>query len=723
MSRRALWIATAGPWGLVLALALPALAQHGTEGGEWPHFAGDSGSTRYSPLDQIDRDNFSQLEVAWRWESPDALLKDKTDLVPGPYRGTPLMIDGVVYMASNLGQVAALDPGTGETLWRHDPKDWGIDQRGSLIQIRGIEFWTDGRAERILVATRGGRLVSIDTKTGRPDPEFGEEGVVDLMQGLLPGRANRNMNWTAPVTVVADTIVIGGTVFDFPLRNNNPPGDVRGFDVRTGRLKWTFHAVPREGEPYIETWENESWRKMGNTNVWSMMSADQELGYVYLPFGTPTNDYYGGDRHGDNVYAESIVCLDARNGEVVWHFQTIHHGVWDYDLASAPNLIDITVDGKDIKAVAVVSKVAMTYVFDRATGEPVWPIVETPVDYHSRVPGEKLSRTQPFTTRPPPFETLGIDYEDLIDFTPELRAEALKVIRDYVIGPVFTPPIIHGEDGKRAYVQNPGPGGGANWTGASFDPETNILYVPSLTRPGAISLSAPDAARSDWRYSINRRRTPTVQGLPLLKPPYRRITAFDMNRGEMLWQVPLGEGPRNHPAIRRLNLGRLGTPPQDGVVTEGGVLVTKTLVVSIEPIVDEPGLRGNEQDANQSDRPSAGGRMEPGLRGNEQDANQSDRPSAGGRMELGDRSANGSYLVAFDKATGELLAQLEVDRSLHGGPMTYMHEGRQYILIAGGGERPGPGAPIEATAIADAPARPKRQPPRKSELLAFALPE
>ncbi len=700
MSRRASWIATAGPWGLALVLALPALAQRGTEGGEWPHFAGDSGSTRYSPLDQIDRDNFHRLEVAWRWESADVLLNDLTDKMPGSYRSMPLMIDGVVYIASNLGQVAALDPATGKTLWRHDPRDWEIDQRGSLVQIRGIEFWTDGEAERVLVATRGGRLVSIDTETGRPDPGFGEEGVVDLMQGLLPGRANRNMNWTAPVTVVADTIVIGGTVFDFPLRNNNPPGDVRGFDVRTGKLKWTFHAVPREGEPYIETWENESWRKMGNTNVWSMMSADQELGYVYLPFGTPTNDYYGGDRHGDNVYAESIVCLDARNGEVVWHFQTIHHGVWDYDLASAPNLIDITVDGKDIKAVAVVSKVAMTYVFDRATGEPVWPIVETPVDYHSRVPGEKLSRTQPFTTRPPPFETLGIDYDDLIDFTPELRAEAFKVIRDYVIGPVFTPPIIHGEDGKRAYVQNPGPGGGANWTGASFDPETNILYVPSLTRPGAISLSAPDPARSDWRYSINRRPTPTVQGLPLLKPPYRRITAFDMNRGEMLWQVPLGEGPRNHPAIKHLNLGRLGTPPQDGVVTEGGVLVTKTLVVSIEPIVDEPGLRGNEQDANQSDR-----------------------PSAGGRMELGDRSANGSYLVAFDKATGELLAQLEVDRSLHGGPMTYTHEGRQYILIAGGGERPGPGPSIATTAIADAPPRPRRQPPRKSELLAFALPE
>ncbi len=677
MSRPDRLVVTALAWCFVASAgARVVAAQHGAQGGEWRHFGGDSGSTRYAPLDQIDRENFEQLEVAWRWESADALLRNVTDLVPGPFRGMPLMVEGVVYIPTGLGQVAALDPATGAELWRHDPRDWEIEQRRGLVQIRGIEHWTDGAADRILIATRAGRLVSIDTKTGRPDPEFGEEGVVDLMQGLLPGRANRNMNWTAPVIVVADTIVVGGTIFDFPLRNNNPPGDVRGFDVRTGSLKWTFHAVPREGEPYAETWENESWRKMGNTNVWSMMSADHELGYVYLPFGTPTNDYYGGDRHGDNVYAESIVCLDARNGEVVWHFQTIHHGVWDYDLASAPNLIDITVDGREIKAVAVVSKVAMTYVFDRATGAEVWPIVEAPVNYHSRIPGEKLSRTQPLTTRPPPFETLGIDYDDLIDFTPELRAEALEVIRDYVIGPVFTPPIIHGEDGKRAYLQNPGPGGGANWTGASFDPETNVLYVPSLTRPGAISLSAPDPERSDWRYSINRRPMPLVQGLPLLKPPYRRITAIDMNRGEILWQAPLGEGPRNHPAIRHLHLDRLGTPPQDGIVTEGGVLVTKTLVISIEPIVDE----------------------------------------------LGDRSANGSHLVAFDKATGELVARVEVDRSLHGGPMTYLHEGRQYILIAGGGERPGPGPSIASTAIADAPPRPPRQPPRKSELLAFALP-
>ncbi|MDX1385915.1 MAG: PQQ-binding-like beta-propeller repeat protein, partial [Thermoanaerobaculia bacterium] len=375
--------------------------------------------------------------------------------------------------------------------------------------------------------------------------------------------------------------------------------------------------------------------------------------------------------------AESIVCLDARTGEVVWHFQAVHHGVWDYDFATAPNLIDVTVDGRNVEAVAVASKQGMVYVFDRVTGEPVWPIVEAPVNYRSRLPGERLSRTQPMTTRPPPFETLGVDVDEIIDITAELRAEALRIIGDYVIGPIFTPPILHGEDGKEAVIQAPGPGGGANWTGASWDPETNLLYVPSLTRPGAISLSAPDPARSDWRYSINRRPMPKVQGLPLLKPPYRRITAIDMNRGEHVWQVPLGEGPRDHPAIRHLGLGRLGTPPQDGIVAEGGVLVTKTLLVTIEPIVDE----------------------------------------------LGDRAAHGSYLDAYDKATGELLAQVEVDVNLHSSPMTYLHEGRQYIAIAGGGERPGPGLDISQRARPGAEEPEDRLPPRKSWLLAFALPQ
>ena len=666
---------------LVVSGALPATAQRGTDGGEWPHYAGDSQSTKYSPLDQINRENFKDLEIVWRWQSVDAFLEETTDIRPFHFRGTPLMIDGVVYMPTGMAQVAALEPDSGEMLWRHDSRDYELDGRG-FVQVRGIEYWTDGDPEnpieRLILATRARQLISIDTKTGRPDPEFGVGGVVDLNEGLPGGRVNRNISPSAPVVVVKDTIVVGMAIFDFPLRNTSPPGHIRGFDVRTGEPKWTFHSIPKEGERYNETWEDDSWKTMGNTNVWGLMSADPELGTVYLPFGTATNDYYGGGRLGDNVYSESLVCLDASTGERVWHFQAVHHGIWDYDLVSAPNLIDITVDGQQIKAVAQVSKQGMIYVFDRATGEPVWPIVEAPVNYHSQVPGERLSRTQPFPTRPPPFETLGVDYDDLIDFTPELRAEAFEILQDWVIGPLYTPHIIHGQDGKQGFIQAPGSGGGANWPGASVDPETGFLYVPSLTRPAAHSLIAPDPSRSDFRYINNRLGMPSVQGLPLLKPPYRRITAFDMNRGELVWQQPLGEGPRNHPAIEHLSLGRLGTPPQQGIVAEGGVLVTKTLLVTFEPILDE----------------------------------------------LGDRSANGSFLDAYDKATGELVAQIEVGVTLHSSPMTYMYEGRQYILVAGGGETPGPGVPIEQAVSAGPGGSSRRQtaPPRRSWLLAFALP-
>ncbi len=664
------------------SVSLPAIAQRGTEGGEWPHYAGDSGSTKYSPLDQINRDNFAELEIAWRWASIDSLLEETTDIRPFHFRGTPLMIDGVVFMPTGMAQVAALDPATGEMLWRYDSRDYELDGRG-FVQVRGIEYWTDGDAEnpteRLILATRARQLISVDTKTGKPDPDFGIGGVVDLNAGLPEGRVNRNISHTAPVVVVNDTIVVGMAIFDFPLRNTSPPGHIRGFDIRTGALKWTFHSIPQEGEPYNDTWENDSWKTMGNTNVWGLMSADPELGYVYLPFGTATNDYYGGGRLGDNLYSESIVCLDASTGERVWHFQAVHHGIWDYDLVSAPNLVDIVVEGREIKAVAVVSKQGMTYVFDRATGEPVWPIVEAPVNYHSQVPGERLSKTQPFPVRPPPFETLGVDYDDLIDFTPELRAEALEILQDWVIGPLYTPHVIHGQDGKQGFIQAPGSGGGANWPGASVDPETGFLYVPSLTRPAAHSVIAPDPARSDFRFINKRLGMPNVQGLPLLKPPYRRITAFDLNDGAIVWQEPLGEGPRNHAAIEHLNLGRLGTPPQEGIVAEGGVLVTKTLLVTIEPIVDE----------------------------------------------LGDRSANGSYLDAYDKATGELIAQIKSDVTLHSSPMTYLHEGRQYILVAGGGETPGPGVPIEEAVSAGPGGSDRRTPAtaRKSWLLAFALPE
>ncbi|MEE2777439.1 MAG: pyrroloquinoline quinone-dependent dehydrogenase [Acidobacteriota bacterium] len=638
-------------------VSFAATGQEGAPGEDWPHYAGDRGSTKYSPLDQIDRDNFASLEVAWRWRSVDDRLADATEMRPGYFRGTPLKIGNRVFQPTGLSQVAAIDAGSGETLWVYDPRSYG---RGpvvhSMAQIRGLEYWTDGSAERILIATGGRQLVSIDADTGKPDPAFGEGGIVDLYQDLGRESNTRNIGHSAPVITVGDTIVVGSIILDFPQRDTNPPGHVRAYDVRTGKLKWRFHSIPQEGEEYVDTWENDSWKTTGNTNVWSMMSADEELGYVYLPFGTPTNDYYGGHRHGDNVYAESLVCLKADTGERVWHFQAVHHGIWDYDFPCAPNLIDITVDGKRIKAVAQVSKQGMTYVFDRATGRPVWPIEEKEVNAKSPVPGERLAATQPFPTKPPPFEELGATEDMLIDFTPELRAEALEVAKDYVLGPVFTPTIVSDHEGKKATIVNPGAGGGANWPGASIDPETGVLYVQSQTRPSAMSLMAPDASRSDWRYQIGRGGgRPNVQGLPLLKPPYRRITAIDLNQGEHAWQIPFGDGPRDHPAIKHLNLGPLGSPFPAGVIAEGGLLITKTLLITFQAKLDE----------------------------------------------LGDRRAHGSYLQAYDKGTGELLAQVEVDRSLHSSPMTYQHEGRQYIVVAGGGSRRGQdGEPAELVAFA-----------------------
>ena len=668
--------------GLLVGLLAGSLsAQQGVTDGQWPHHSGDQGSTRYAALDQIDRENFARLEVAWRWRSADERLPEGTTrLEPGHFRGTPLMLDGVLYVPTGLSQVAALDAGTGRELWVYDPKSY---ERGvpvhSLVQIRGLESWTDEETgqRRIVIATGGRQLVSIDAATGRPDRDFGEDGVVDLTQDLGRKVNARQIGHSAPVIIVGDVIVVGSLVFDFPATNRSPPGHVRGYDIRTGELRWRFHTIPQEGEPYNDTWENDSWKVAGNTNVWSMMSADPELGYVYLPIGTPTNDYYGGHRHGDNVYGESLVCLDAATGEVVWHFQAVHHGIWDYDLATAPNLMDIEVERPSrssasgqtagapervrIKAVAQASKQGMTYVFDRVTGEPVWPIVEAPVNYHSTVPGEKLSKTQPMPTRPPPFETLGVAVHDLIDFTPELRAEAIEIVRDYVIGPIFTPLVVHGEDGKLGTLMSPGTGGGANWAGASVDPETGILYVPSQLRARAVSLTKPDGARSNWRY-VARTLTPapTVQGLPLLKPPYRRITAIDMNRGEHAWQIPVGEGPTSHPAIEHLDLGPLGSQHPMHIASEGGLLVTRTLLITFLAKVDE-------------------------------------------LAEWTERYPDGGWLLAYDKATGELLSEVAVDRSLHGSPMTYMHEGRQYIVIAGGGSR-------------------GRQPEEPAELLAFALP-
>ena len=623
---------------LLLACSPEINEEKATPEGDWRHHGGNHNSDKYAPLDQIDGSNFSELELAWRYRSPDLDLPEDLAYPTGDYRAVPLVVNGIMYVNSNHGLISALNSATGEELWVFNPKSYELGPPlFSPLQTRGIEYWTDGEIERIFIATSGKQLVSVDIKTGQPDPNFGDDGYVDLKQnfGRLEFEMN-NITHGAPPIAVDSTVIVGSKIYDFSMFNRSPPGHVRAYDAYTGDFKWRFNTIPQEGEYGNETWENDSWRVTGNTNVWTYMSADEEAGIVYLPVSTPTNDYWGGFRLGENLFAESIVALDIETGERIWHFQTVHHGVWDYDVASAPNLVDIEVDGKAIKAIAQVSKTAFTYVFDRITGEPVWPIEERPVA-QSDIPGERLHPTQPFPTKPAPFDRQGISEDDLIDFTPEIAEAAREMAKEYVLGPIFTPPIVRGSNGKRSTFVVPGAGGGANFPGATVDPETGIIYIPSATLPHGMGLVAPPGGTSDWPYIIQMDTKIGPFGLPLLKPPYRRITAIDLNTGEHVWQIPFGRGPANHPMLEHLNLPPLGSVFSD-VVAEGGVLITKTLLISYLAQKDEI-----------------------------------------------DPEAHGSILVAHDKMTGDLLGEVLVDQRLHGPPMSYQVGDKQYIAVAGGG--------------------------------------
>ena len=605
-----------------LLVAAPVAAQRGAADGQWASYGGDDGSTKYAPLDQIDAGNVDQLEVAWTWASADnAVLAQNRELSARGFKGTPVMVDGVLYVRTSLSIVVAIDAATGEQLWVRDVGSYDAGRPTNLgFNTRGVAHWSDGVESRIFLATGDSHLWSFDAATGQPIGRFGGDGKIDLTQGLLREVPRGAYQVMSPPMVVGDVVIVGSSISDGPQNMTAPPGDIRGFDTRTGRLLWTFHTVAQAGEFGNDTWEDNSWRYTGNTNVWTVMSADQELGYVYLPIGTPTNDWYGGHRLGDNLFAESLVCLDAATGERVWHFQMVHHGLWDYDLPAAPTLVDITVDGRDIKAVAQVSKQGFTYVFDRVTGEPVWPIEERPVA-QSSVPGERSSATQPFPTKPPAFERQGMSVDALIDFTPELRAEAEQILSGFEYGDLFHPP------SEKGTIQMPGWAGGANWYGAGFDPETDYLYVPSRTDPISVRLVKPDRERSDFTYRRGRSGLRGPQGLPLVKPPYSRLTAINLATGEQAWQVPLGDGPRQ----QVIDLGAPDPGPLGGAVYTGPV-VTETLLFL--------GLRGN-RDTGQ----------EP-------------------------------VLNAYDKANGEIVHAVDLPVPLNGTPMTYMVEGRQYVVAA-----------------------------------------
>ncbi len=671
--------------GLLLVGVAPAAAQYGAQDGEWRSYGGDVGSTKYSPLDQITRDNFEQLEIAWRWSSVDdflsmttpdggewwadydAIIGQLTADTPDLYRrsntpnrsnlqATPLMVGGVLYLNTPLSQGVAIDATTGDTIWVFNPKSYeeGTTSMTVTWRERGVAYWTDGAdAERIFWGTGNGSLVCVQARTGRPCENFGQGGIIDAMTGLPRAiREDRDylnailFSIQSPPIVVGDTVIHGSSIADRRITKEAVPGWVRAWDVRTGEHKWDFHTVPASADEYgSDTWLDESWRYSGNANVWSMLSGDAELGYVYLPTGTATNDYYGGHRLGDNLFAESLVAVDIETGQRVWHFQAVHHGLWDYDFPAAPNLLDLTVDGRQVKAIAQVSKQGFVYTFDRVTGDPIWPIEERSVQTAPAIPGEVPAPTQPFPTKPPAFEYQGVTIDDLVDFTPEIRELALEAVSNFRMGPLFTAPTLAVDGGTQGTLFRPTGGGAASWTGAAVDPETGVLYVPSRNNLGVIQYYTPDPALGgNLRYTHGAPETARLrgaggggprmpQGLPLLKPPYSRMTAIDMNRGEHAWMQPLGDGDRirNHPMLRDLDLPPLGG---DG---RGGPLLTKTLLISAL--------------------------------------------SAGG-------TNGGPRLVARDKTTGEPLGSVDLPSGAVGTPMTYMVDGRQYIALTVGGQPP-----------------------------------
>jgi quinoprotein glucose dehydrogenase len=648
----------------LLLCATSLLAQSGAKNGEWRTYGADLGNTHYSPLDQINASNFNKLEVAWHF---------KTDnLGPRPefqFEGTPLMANGILYSTAGTRRaVVALDAATGELLWTHSEREAARGNNAPRqLSGRGLAYWTDGREERILYVTPGYRLIALDAKTGAPVPSFGKNGVVDLKLDddqeidLITGEVGLH----ATPVVAKDVVIVGAAHKSggVPKSKTNVKGYVRGFDVRTGKRLWIFHTIPLPNEYGAETWEKDSASYTGNTGVWGQISVDEDLEMVYLPVELPTGDYYGGYRPGNGLFGESLVAVDLHTGQRKWHFQLVHHGIWDMDIPCAPILADITINGQTIKAVAQPTKQAFLYVFDRATGKPIWPIEERPVE-QSTVPGEKTSATQPFPTKPAAYDRQGSSIDDLIDFTPELRAEALKIAARYKMGPVFTPPVVSKIEGPLGTLATAISNGGTNWPGGSYDPETHILYVFSQSVMGSLNLVPGDPKLSGdfaWIQGIatsgprlsggagadaGADRAPgaaaaenagvlSVQGLPLVKPPYGRITAIDMNKGEILWHIAHGETPdniRNHPALKGLNIPRTG---RQGAI---GTLVTKTLLIAGE-------------------------------------AGVFTTPSG----------EKGAMLRAYDKASGKEVGAVYMPTQQSGTPMTYMLNGKQYIVVGIGG--------------------------------------
>ncbi len=622
----------------LLLLANPLQAQMG----DWPSYGGTKGNLKYSALDQINAENLKSLKIAWRWRSIDEDIKVQAGIRPWLFEATPLMIAGVLYLSTGMGQIAAVDAASGKTLWSHDPKSY-IGNKATVYGYthRGVAYWpgSAGLAPRILMGGVDGYLIALDAKSGKPIEGFGNNGKVDLGADWRPGVDRAAFVVTSPPVIVRDVVVVGSGLGDSGgPRNSTPPGTVRGYDVRTGKKVWDFNSVPGRDQFGNDTWLEDSWKTSRGVSAWTPFSGDDDLGYVYLPFSTPSNDYYGGNRPGDNLFGTSIVCLDARTGKRVWHFQTTHHDIWDYDPPAAPTLTDIRVDGRNIRALTQITKQGFVFVLDRLTGKPVWPILERAVP-QSHTGKERTSPTQPVPTNPPPFALQGAREDDVIDFTPALREAGLKIFRQYEAGPLFTPPSFRGT------IALPGSQGGASWAGAAFDPETQLLYVPSITRPVVETVhekSEPLAKATTDAFTSTRAALVGPEGLPLFKPPYGQITAFDLKTGDKSWHIPSGDGPRDHPALRLMKLPKLGWPLRTFV------LLTKSLLFAAQE-----GPVGPERRVS-------------------------------GRIEA-DHTVREPKLRAYDKKTGAELAEFDLPSNATASPMTYLINGKQYLVIAIGG--------------------------------------
>jgi quinoprotein glucose dehydrogenase len=634
---------------------------------EWRHWGGDAAQTKYSTASEITPANVRDLDLAWTWRTIDRPMPEY-DLRPGAFQNTPLMIDGTVFVSTSFHRVVALDAETGAQQWMFDPRTYeeGPPLIFTGLNSRGVAYWRGDDGEtRVFIAGRQ-RLFAVDARTGKPDMAFGTGGAAPLNADLGREVPRLHTQVTSPPVVYRNLVIVGTGVPDRLQYRGDPPGSVQAFDVRTGKRAWVFFTIPQSASDFgANTWENGSWKYAGHANVWAPMTLDEARGLLYIPTTTPSGDYWGGWRPGANLFAESIVCLDAATGQRKWHFQAVHHGLWDYDFGSPPTLATITVDGRTIDAVAQVSKQGFTYVFDRVTGEPVWPIEERPVDTTSDVPGEKAYPTQPFPTRPPPLVPQGISLDDANAMTPEIRKLAQEQMKQYRLGPLFTPPSLRGT------MMRPAATGGANWGGAAFDPATGLLYVKVSNTHTVIRICKNDGKNPlvDWDYSnycgatgmfaaprdaarqtlgdaerslaggAGDSSADRLGAIPLTSPPYASIVAVDLNKGDIAWSVPFGEGSpaiRQHRLLKGVKLPeRLGTPGPPGlIVTRGGVIF----------------IGGGDP-----------------------------------------------YLYAFDKATGREIARVPTPYPTSANPMTYRtRSGRQFVLIATGS---GPDATLAALAL------------------------